>query len=92
MKRRYLRVPLTLVFASCLALTGCESLHHNLRSQDRDPEVKNASAETETSDADKVLDVKSDGKTKKPFFSATRLSGGLSSEAREIESDMGITR
>ncbi len=92
MNQRSLGVKLTLNFACLVGLTlaGCESLHHGLQPKDRDPEVAHASAESTESDEDKVLDVKSDSKTKVPFFKSSRLSGGLSPEARDIEKDMGI--
>ena len=44
--------------------------------------------ESELQGPDVVLDVKS--ATPKPFFKPSRLTGGLSDEAREIEGDMGI--
>jgi hypothetical protein len=89
MNRRLLGVTLTLVL-SCLSMAGCQWLNHGLRSQDRDPDVTQATAEAVGSDGDKVLDVQDNGKQAKPFFRPSRLSGGLSSEAREIENNLGI--
>ena len=89
MKPRTAGAALALVF-SCLTLAGCELLHHNLRENDRDGEVKHASGETADDATDKVLDVQADPKKGKSFFRPSRLSSGLSSEAREIENDLGI--
>ncbi len=91
MNRRYFGVAMALV--SCgLPLYGCQSLNHGSRGKDRDPDVAPASAETKSieSGGDKVLDVQSDGKEAKPFFRSSRLSSGLSPEAREVENSLGI--
>ena len=91
MNRRFFGVALTLVCCSCVTLAGCEWLHQGLRSKsDRDPAVAHASGESVESEGDKILDVRSDSKKLKPFFRSSRLSGGLSSEAKEIENDLGI--
>ena len=90
MNRRYPGVALALVTSCAILAAGCEPLHHNLRPKDRDPEVAHASGEAVESAGDKILDVQSDGKAAKPFFRSSRLSGGLSDEAREIEGSLGI--
>ncbi len=91
MKRRFSWLALTVFLAVSAALAGCEAIHRNVRpAKDHDPDVAHASGEAVESDGNKILDVQSDGKKSKPFFRASRLSGGLSSEAREIEDSLGI--
>jgi hypothetical protein len=89
MKRRILIPGLTFL-SSYLALAGCDWPHHSLRKNDRDPDVAQASAKSEDAESNKVLDVTAEPSRKKPFFSSSRLPSGLSDEARDIESHMGI--
>jgi hypothetical protein len=91
MNRRFFGVALTLACV-LLSVAGCETLRtrQHVRHTDYDPEVKDAAAEKVESEGEKILDVRSDGKKSQPFFRSSRLVGGLSSEAREIEGDMGI--
>lgn len=77
------------VISFCLATAGCDWPNHNLR-RDHDKDVSKTSDSAEESDTSKVLDVQSDPAKPKSFFKPSRLSGGLSDEAREIEKDMGI--
>ena len=77
--------------------TGCETLHSFLRGkdsedgsakkEDKDDSSKIKAVDSETS---KILDVDSDAKKSQPFFKSNRTSGGWSSEAREIEKDLGV--
>ena len=74
--------------SAALVALGCETLNLRKNHRDDDPDVKKASADEVEST--KVLDVQSDSAKPKPFFRPSRLSGGLSDEAREIESHVGI--
>ena len=99
MKRRRL-VFGTAVLGLLPALAGCEWNHGALRpkSGDHDPDVTKTSAskdgegkkDEDDSETDKVLDVRSNGSKSQPFFKATRLSGAMSDEGRDIEKDLGI--
>jgi hypothetical protein len=96
MARRFLFHGLVL---SALALggLGCETHHSFFRpkdfgdavtaKQDQDDPSKPTAIQ---SDASKVMSVDSDSKEQKPFFKSDRRSGGWSSEAREIERDLGV--
>jgi hypothetical protein len=42
------------------------------------------------SDTNKLMSVDSDSSNPKPFFKSDRRSGAWSSEAREIERDLGV--
>ena len=84
-------VPFTL--GVLLLASGCEAL--NLRRHHRDDALddKNASAAAAPGsdvESTKILDVQSDSSKPKPFFKSSRLSGGLSDEAREIERHVGV--
>lgn len=75
--------------------TGCETLHSWLRPKDddatkksdKDDPTKPKSVESDTS---KITSPDSDKDNPKPFFKSDRKSGGWSSEAREIEKDLGV--
>jgi hypothetical protein len=87
-----------LVVSSLLTFsTGCDTLHSFLRGKDNDADSakkdeKDDSSKMKAVDADtsKILDVDSDSKKPQPFFKSNRTSGGWSSEAREIEKDLGV--
>jgi hypothetical protein len=76
---------------------GCDTTHSFLRHRDHDDEVaskrdkdgpsKPTAVESDTS---KIMSVDSDKDNQKPFFKSDRRSGGWSSEAREIEKDLGV--
>lgn len=91
--RRGLAISLAL-FKLMLAGPGCDCLNLRKAHHDTDAAVTKAAHTTETaaesSDTDKILDVSTDGTRQKPFFSGSRMQGGLSDEAREIESHMGV--
>jgi hypothetical protein len=75
--------------------SGCETLHSWLRPKD-DEDAKKSDKDDPTkpkavdSDTSKILGVDSDKDNQKPFFKSDRKSGGWSSEAREIEKDLGV--
>jgi outer membrane murein-binding lipoprotein Lpp len=73
------------VLGTCLALAGCDSLHHGVRQKDKDESAAEAKKEP---DGSEVYDVQS--KTKQPFFKPSRLPGAMSDEGRDIENDLGI--
>jgi hypothetical protein len=68
----------------CLSTTGCEHHRSLLRPND---EEKVKAVESDTS---KIPAVDSDPKDPQPFFKNSRLSSGLSPEARDIEKNLGI--
>ena len=69
-------------------VSGCEGLRQAIRSGDNDQAPKTDSA-LET-DPTKIQAVDADARNPKPFFQNNRASGGWSSEAREIESHLGV--
>ncbi len=73
-----------------LALPGCDLPHHGLRRRGRDADAAEASTKTDEVESNKIYDVQSDPAKPRPFFKGSRLQGGLSDEAREIESHVGI--
>ncbi|MDR3634603.1 MAG: hypothetical protein P4L84_12430 [Isosphaeraceae bacterium] len=76
MKRRQVFAGL---FSLGLCLCGCETLRHGHTSKSDDD-----------ADSDEAAVVGVRAKPPSGFFKGTRLPGGLSSEAREIENDFGI--
>jgi hypothetical protein len=74
----------------CLVSLGCEPHHSWLRHNNDDELSSGRSAMAVESDASKIPAVDSDAKNSKPFFSNDRSSGGWSSQAREIESHLGV--
>ena len=67
-----------------VTLGGCEEFHHAMRrGNDRKTNVE--------SETPKMQAVDADPKNPKPFFANNRLAGGWSSEAREIESHLGVS-
>jgi hypothetical protein len=81
-----------------LGTTGCETTRSFLhRDKDDDVVAKKdrdtndpASPRSVSSDSNKIDSVDSTDKERKPFFKSDRRPGGLSSESREIERDLGI--
>ena len=75
------------------ALTGCDTLApwHRQKDDDQAPggddPTKPGSVRSDTS---KISAVDSDSSNPKPFFSNSRRWSGLSSEARDIERDLGV--
>jgi archaellum component FlaG (FlaF/FlaG flagellin family) len=96
MNRRFLTL---LLITSLAAATtaGCESLRQAIRSSSDDhgqnsvkPTSRVADASAIESDPSKIQAVDSDTKNPQSFFKNNRPSGGWSSEAREIESHLGV--
>ena len=87
---RRIRWVSVLLASSVVTIAGCESLRQALRSTKDDNAVKPTSASAGDSDPSKIMAVDADAKNPKPFFQNNRRSGGWSSEAREIESHMGV--
>ncbi|GAC1470989.1 MAG: hypothetical protein NVSMB9_16640 [Isosphaeraceae bacterium] len=82
---------LALVLLTCVSgLAGCESLHQNLRARTPEADTPHGLSERDEVESNKILDVQSDPVKRRPFFRSSRLPGGLSDEAREIESHVGI--
>ena len=71
-----------LVVLGLISLTGCETLFHRKPADSKKEEAKD---EIATGD---VHELKADGA--KAFHKSNRLSGGLSDQAREIESHFNI--
>src|SRR3954469_3344446 len=82
MIRRILRLGLILVCGGS-ALPGCETLQNSLRPKS-DSDVVPATGSTE--EPAEPADVP----TPKTFFHSSRLSGAWSSEARDIERNLGV--
>ena len=83
------------VSAVMAGMTGCETLRSRLRPDDDDRgRVSDADDVTRPkaveSDTSKIMGVDSDSSNPKPFFKSDRRSGAWSSEAREIEKDLGV--
>ncbi len=72
---------------TAVTIAGCESLRQAIRSGSDDHAEKTSAVE---SDPSKLQAVDSDAKNPQPFFKNNRPSGGWSSEAREIESHLGV--
>jgi hypothetical protein len=88
---RRIRWLTVLLASSVVTIAGCESLRQALRSTNDDKAVAATSGATSVeSDPTKLQAVDADAKNPKPFFQNNRRSGGWSSEAREIESHMGV--
>jgi hypothetical protein len=95
-KRRFLAL-LAIMSLAAVSIGGCEGLRQAIRSASDDHTRKSAETtsgaagssalETEPS---KIQAVDSDTKNPQPFFKNNRPSGGWSSEAREIESHLGV--
>jgi hypothetical protein len=72
---------------------GCERYKQLVRNDDSSVSKTAASDSKKQKDeveTDKINDVRSDPKKPRPFFGATRLSGAMSDEGRDIERDLGI--
>jgi hypothetical protein len=92
---RRFRLSMTILEFSVVTIAGCEGLRQSLRpaSEDKARALKTSpgseSSAIET-DPTKVQAVDADAKNPRPFFSNNRRSGTWSSEAREIESHLGV--
>src|SRR5271166_1635807 len=85
---------LVMVGLAALTIAGCESLRQAIRSGSDDHAQKSVKSTSDASavesDPSKLQAVDSDSKNPQPFFKNNRPSGGWSSEAREIESHLGV--
>jgi len=91
------RIPVLVVMMALTlgVVSGCEELRHALRSSDNDQASMTASTGNKSNDTvetepTKIQAVDADAKHPKAFFQNNRPSGGWSSEAREIEKDLGV--
>jgi hypothetical protein len=79
-----------------LTLVGCESLRQAIRSSSSETSESHKTTKSSTeataveSDPSKIQAVDSDAQHPRSFFSNNRRSGGWSSEAREVESHLGV--
>lgn len=92
MVRRF-RILLASMGLFLLTLTGCEGLRHATRTSGSASSAHQKAANEALgvdSDASKIQAVDADPKNPKSFFSNNRRSGTWSSEAREIESHLGV--
>ncbi len=93
MMGRFFRMGLVLGLAFS-GLPGCEHHRSLLRPKEDASVGKSSYKEKEIdaveSDTSKIEAVDSDGANPKSFFKNNRRTGGLSSEAREIEGHFGI--
>jgi len=88
-----------IVGAVVVGSTGCETLHSQVRSKDKDEVSKRddtddpANPKAVGSDVSKVNSVDSTDKDSKPFFSKQYSSSSFSRfspEAQQIEKDLGV--
>jgi hypothetical protein len=77
-----------IVGACCLVQCGCETTKPWHRKKDSADDEKAVKAVE--SGASQMQSVDSDDKKSEPFFKGNRKSGGWSSEAREVESSLGV--
>jgi hypothetical protein len=97
MVRRSL-VLMAVMSVTVVLIAGCEGLRQSIRQASNEPTKtlkadKPGGAEgTSAAETDptKILSVDSDAKNQQPFFKNNRRSGAWSSEAREIESHLGV--
>ena len=95
MGRRFLISMATMAF-TVMTAAGCDSLRQAIRSggDGQGKSLKSTSyasgAPAVESDPSKLPAVDSSEKNPQPFFQGNRRSGGWSSEAREIESHLGV--
>jgi hypothetical protein len=85
---RRLAWPLLVATGLAVPLTGCETLRSGRRSNDSDDAT--TWKKDPATDTSKIPSVDSDSNNPRPFFKNDRRSGGWSSEAREIERDLGV--
>jgi hypothetical protein len=82
------------VGAVMAGMTGCDTLRPWRRADDdrgRSSDSDDISKPGEVrSDSSKISAVDSDSNNPKPFFSNSRRWSGMSSEARDIERDLGV--
>jgi hypothetical protein len=76
-------------------MTGCETLKSWHRNDDDDGVPSSKSDDpykpkAVEMDSSKIMGVNSDSNNQTPFFSNSRRWSGLSSEARDIERDLGV--
>jgi hypothetical protein len=81
MKHRILGLGVALLGA-CTALSGCETLRHNVRQASYEP------SGGDDEESPKLGAVKS--QPPKGFFQSSRLPGAMSSEGRDVERNLGI--
>ncbi len=95
MVRRCL-VSVAMMAFTVMAAAGCESFRQAIRSgsDDQGRNLKSTAYASGVpaieSDPTKIQAVDSTDKNPQPFFQGNRRSGGWSSEAREIESHLGV--
>jgi hypothetical protein len=94
MVRRFL-VSAVMTALTVVTFAGCQGLRQAIRSASNDQgktltPTSGAGGSAVDSDPTKFQAVDSDAKNPQPFFSNDRRSGGWSSEAREIESHLGV--
>ncbi|MGC8641482.1 MAG: hypothetical protein ACP5XB_16580 [Isosphaeraceae bacterium] len=95
MARRFL-VSVAMMAFTVLAVAGCDSLRQAIRSggtdqgKSLDSTAYGPGGPAVESDTSKIQAVDSTEKNPQPFFQSNRRSGGWSSEAREIESHLGV--
>ena len=94
MNRRFLAL-LVIMGLAAVTTAGCESLRQAIRSSSDDrtqKSAKSANGDSSAVDSDptKIQAVDSTASNPQPCFNNNRPSGGWSSEAREIESHLGV--
>jgi hypothetical protein len=91
--RRSISGPAILLTACATLATGCDTLRPSSRKR-AEPEAVEARSVDEPEAVDfsgsKVPGIDATAKKPTPFFKNSRLSGGLSEEARDIEASLGV--
>lgn len=97
MTRRSFFPVVVLLGSASLTIAGCESLREAMRTSNDDkiakavkPTSGTEEISDEATDATKILAPDATAKNPRAFFQNNRRSGGWSSEAREIESHLGV--
>jgi hypothetical protein len=83
--------------SAAIGAAGCDTHRCFLRPKDPAESVAQKRGQDDPSkvsavesDPSKIMSVDSDDKNPKPFFNGGRRSGGWSSEARDIEKNLGV--
>lgn len=92
MRRRIIGPACVLTACAAIVSSGCETLRPSTRKQVEDvtEEVAVEAEDIARGSASKIPSVTSDPRKPSPFFKNNRLTGGLSDQARDIESSLGV--
>ncbi|WP_337175815.1 hypothetical protein [Paludisphaera sp.] len=90
MRRTIFGPACALALCAGLAAGGCDTLRPSTR-REPPPPIDEAVEPADGDGSDRIEAVTSDGRpSNAPFFKNNRLKGGLSDQARDIESSLGV--